>query len=405
MRFCEAAVHEITEARRLTARTATPPTGASDSRSSLIFTIYGCMFIFGLVLFLVGTLLPTLHVSYAHAGRLGSLPLIGILAASVVAGPILDIHGAKQMLVAALLLIATSLALIPALHLYWEFEICCLAYGFGGGVLNTAANVLIADLHAESRTRALNLLGFFFSAGAMVAPLLMSNVAGGLSSQVVLRLLAGLTALLLIPVLFFRFPPPLQAGVRVRNLLTVLHQPLVWLFGLILIFESGSENCMFVWTGKFVSEAVHAPAAQGSLALACLGAALGLGRLGTVLWLRWLGNRAMIALSVGLVLAGVLIAATAHNAPSMILAVTVIGVGISAIYPTVLGLAGERFPKETGTAFGAIIALSLLGGTVGPLLGGYAISHSTLTLLWIPAASAAAVGLLTVVTRNDRHPA
>ncbi|MGA8531842.1 MAG: MFS transporter [Acidobacteriaceae bacterium] len=375
----------------------TSPPSAHSSRASLIFTIYSCMFIFGLVLFLAGTLLPTLHIGYEHAGRLGSLPLVGILAASVVIGPILDIHGAKEMLILALILIAASLALIPAFHLYWQLEICCLTYGFGGGVLNTATNVLIADLHAESRTRALNLLGFFFSAGAVLAPLLMSSV-GGLSSSVVLRLLAALTALLLVPVLFFHFPPPLRAGLRVRNLLTVLHQPLVWLFGIILIFESGNENCMFVWTAKFVTDALHAPAAQGSLALACLGAALGLGRLGTVLWLHRLGNRGVIASSVTLVLAGVLIAANAHSAPTMILAVTVIGLGISAIYPTVLGLAGERFPGETGTAFGAIIALSLVGGTAGPLLGGYAISHSGLSLLWIPAISAVVIGLLITMT-------
>jgi fucose permease len=386
----------------LTARTSGPL--AHETRTSLIFTIYGCMFVFGLVLFLAGTLLPTLQISDVHAGRLGSLPLLGVLAASVVIGPILDIHGAKQMLVAALALIAASLALFPALRSYWQFEICCLAYGFGGGILNTAANVLIADLHAESRARALNLLGFFFSAGAIIAPLLMSNAGGALSSSAVLRVLAGLTALLLVPVFFFRFPPPLRAGVRIRNLLEVLRQPLVWLFGVILIFESGSENCMFVWTGRFVSAALHARAAQGILALACLGATLGFGRLFTVLWLRWLGNRGMIALSVVLVLAGVLIAANARTLPSMMLAVGVIGLGISAIYPTVLGLAGESFPGETGTTFGAIIALSLLGGTAGPLLGGYAMGHNTLSLLWIPATSAVAVGLLTAVTGRTQRP-
>lgn len=385
----------------MTDHTSTVPVRTHGTRS-LIFTIYGCMFVFGLVLFLAGTLLPTLHISDVHAGRLGSLPLIGVLAASVVIGPILDIHGAKQMLIAALLLIAGSLALFPALRFYWQFEICCLAYGFGGGILNTAANVLIADLHAESRARALNLLGFFFSAGAIIAPLLMSDAGGALSSAAVLRILAALTAVLLIPVLFFRFPPPLQAGVRLRHLLSVLHQPLVWLFGLILIFESGSENCMFVWTGKFVSAALHASAAQGSLALACLGAAIGLGRLLTAVWLRWLGNRGVILLSAGMVVAGVLVSAGARGVPWLVLGVSVIGLGISAIYPTVLAVAGERFPTETGTAFGAIIALSLLGGTAGPLLGGYAISHSALSLLWIPATSAVAVGVLTALTGGSR---
>lgn len=384
---------------------ATQALSANRNRTGLNFTINGCMFIFGIVLFLVGSLLPTLHVTDANAGSLGSIPLIGILAATVVAGPILDIHGARQMLIVALILIAGSLALMPSLSVFWQLEICCLAYGFGGGILNTATNVLIADLHVESRARALNLLGFFFSAGAVAAPLLMSLAGRTLSPAVVLRLLAAFTAAVLFPVLFFRFPPPLQAGVRIRNLLTVMHQPLVWLFGLILFFESGSENCMFVWAGKIVTKALHAPAAQGSLALVALAAALGAGRLGTVVWLRWLGNLGTVWLSVCLVVTGILIAVAAQSLPTMILAMAVIGLGISAIFPTVLGIAGEHFPGETGTAFGAIIALALIGGAAGPKIGGYAISHGPLQVLWIPAVSAAAVGILTAVAARTRQRA
>lgn len=388
----------------MTARTTALPLKTDRNRAGLSFTINGCMFIFGIVLFLVGTLLPRLHVGYAHAGSLGSIPLIGILAATVVAGPILDIRGARQMLIVALSLIAGSLVLIPSASAFWQLGLCCLAYGFGGGVLNTATNVLIADLHAESRARALNLLGFSFSAGAVAAPLLMSLAGGAISPSFVLRLLAAFTALILVPVLSLQFPPPLQAGVRILNLLTVLDQPLVWLFGLILFFESGSENCMFVWAGKLVTGALHAPATQGSLALVALGAALGVGRLAAVGWLRWLGNRGTIWLSVCLVLAGVLIASAARGPALMMLAITVIGLGISAIFPTVLGIAGEYFPGETGTAFGAIIALALVGGVSGPKLGGYAMSHGPLQVLWIPAVSAAAVGLLIAVATATRKP-
>jgi MFS transporter, FHS family, glucose/mannose:H+ symporter len=376
---------------------ATESPSASRDRTGLSFTVNGCMFIFGIVLFLVGSLLPRLHVSYAQAGTLGSIPLIGILAATVVAGPILDIHGARQMLIVALILIAGSLALMPSLRVFWQLEICCLAYGFGGGILNTSTNVLIADLHVESRARALNLLGFFFSAGAVAAPLLMSLAGGALSPALVLRLLAAFTAAVLFPVFFFRFPPPLQAGVRISNLLSVMHQPLIWLFGLILFFESGSENCLFVWAGKIVTEALHAPAAQSGLGLVALGAALGAGRLGAVVWLRWLGNLGTVLLSVCLIIAGILIALSARSLPAMILAMAVIGLGISAIFPTVLGIAGEHFPGETGTAFGAIITLGLIGGIAGPKAGGYAIGHGPLQVLWIPAVSAAGVAILTAI--------
>lgn len=355
------------------------------------------MFIFGIVLFLMGAVLPTLHISSRHAINLGSVPLIGILIATIFAGPVLDLHGAKQMMMIALLLIAGSLAALPALRIYWQIVACCFAYGLGGGILNTATNVLIADLNAESRASALNLLGFFFSGGAVLAPLLMSATGAGLSSLTALRLLAGLTAAILIPVIVFRFPPPLRAGIRLRNLFSVLNQPLVWIFGIILIFESGSENCVFVWSAKIVTGVLHTTAARGSLALAALGAALGLGRLAAVLWLRWLGNLGTIWLSAVLLLAGIGLALTAHSLPGMVLAMAVIGFGISAIFPTVLGIAGSRFSSETGTVFGAIIALGLLGGAAGPTIGEHAARYGLLHVLWIPAVCAVAVGTLTTV--------
>ncbi|MHB1938346.1 MAG: MFS transporter [Acidobacteriaceae bacterium] len=379
------------------------PPEANCNRAALIFTINACMFIFGVVLFLMGTLLPSLHVSYAQAGSLGSFPLIGILIATVLVGPILDIRGAKRVLVLALILIAGSLALMPSLQHYRQIEVCCLAYGFGGGLLNTAANVLISDLHIQSRTSALNLLGFFFSAGAVLAPLLMSTIGGGLPPSVVLRLLAGLTAVVLIPVILFQFPPPLKAGVQIRNLFSVLNQPAVWLFGILLLFELASENCMFVWSSKAVAEVLHTTPTQANLALVGLSAALGIGRLIAVFWLRWLGNLGTIWLSTSLVLAGISIALTARGLIAMIFAMIVIGLGISAIFPTALGLAGDRFSRETGTVFGTIIALGLVGGVAGPILGAHAIAYGPLHVLWIPAISAVAIAILTAIVGMQKH--
>lgn len=373
---------------------------ADRDRIALVFTVNACMFIFGIVLFLMGTLLPTLKVSYAHAGNLGSIPLIGILIASVVAGPILDLHGARQLLIIALVLTAGSLILIPSLQVYWQLEVCCFAYGFGGGTLNTAANVLIADLNMEGRSKALNLLGFFFSGGAILGPLLISMTGGRLMPEMLLRILAGLTAAVLVPVLLFRFPAPRRAGIHLGAIFTVFDQPAVWLFGLLLLFESASENCMFVWSGKVVMEVLKTTPARASIALVVLGAALGIGRLVAVVWLRWLGNLGTLWVSASMVLAGVVLAVAAHTFATMIEAVAVIGLGISAIFPTVLGIAGDRFSEETGTVFGAIIALGLIGGAAGPALGGYAIGYGMQNVFWIPAVSAVSISILTAVVRR-----
>lgn len=370
------------------------PKDLQRNRRALVFTINACMFVFGIVLFLMGALLPRLQFGNSYAVNPGSVPLVGILIATVFAGPILDIYGAKQMMIGALLLIAGSLAVLPALRSYSQLVICCLAYGLGGGILNTATNVLIADLNEGSRASALNLLGFFFSGGAVLAPLLLSSSGAGLSPSIAIRVLAGITALILVPVIIFRFPPPLREGIRLRNLFAVFNQPLVWFFGLILVFESGSENCVFVWAGKITTDVLHTTAAQGSLALAALGASLGIGRLAAIFWLRRLGNLGTIWISALQILAGIAIAVVARSLPEMVLAMAVIGLGISAIYPTVLGIAGNSFSAETGTVFGAIIALGLLGGAVGPTVGAHQAKYGPLYVLWVPAVCAVAVGVL-----------
>lgn len=355
------------------------------------------MLVFGIVLFLMGALLPTLPAESAHLINLGSVPLVGILLATIVIGPILDIDGAKCMMVLALLLITGALAVLPMLRGYWQIAACCFAYGVGGGILNTATNVLIADLNPESRAHALNLLGFFFSGGAVLAPLLISSSGAGLTTETAVRLLAVITALILIAVLFLRFPPPLRAGIRLRDALPVFSQPLVWLFGLILFFESGSENCVFVWTGKIATDALHTTAARGSIALVVLGAALGVGRLLALLWLRWLDNFGLVWISTLLVVIGAALAPRAASLDAMVVAFGVIGLGISAIFPTVLAIAGSRFTKETGTVFGAIIAVGLVGGAAGPTIGAHAAAHGPLRVLLIPLVSAVAVAFLVFV--------
>ena len=108
-----------------------------------------------------------------------ALPAAGILAATVLIGPLLDKLGAKPVLAVGLGLITVALASMPSLASYPALAAAALLYGFGGGILNTATNALVSELSAAGRRVALNLLGFSFSLGAVTAPLLMSLARGG----------------------------------------------------------------------------------------------------------------------------------------------------------------------------------------------------------------------------------
>jgi len=379
-------------------------------RASLMVTVNACMFVFGVVLLLMGSLLPSLRVSGARAGSLGSVPLIGILIATILIGPILDKVGAKPALALGLALIVAAIAVIPSLVSYTALAVAALAYGLGGGVLNTATNALVSDLSATGRGVALNLLGFSFSLGAITAPLLISWALNGPSFPRVLRVLAIAPAIVLVILLPLRFPVPAHSGVPLRHLLKVLHHPVVWLLGALLFFESGNENCMFVWSSKVVRDVLHVAAGRADLALAALSIALGAGRLLAVLWLKWLGSRNTLLASAAITITGVVVVMAYETFGGMVTGFAVIGLGMSAIFPTALGLAGDRFPDETGTVFGAVLTVALAGGAAGPVVGGWAAASSPARVLLVPLTGGVAITILTLIVSgwralgNERQP-
>ena len=369
------------------------------NRFLLVAVANACMLVFGIVLLLMGSLVPSFAFSYARSGNLGSFPLVGILVSTVLVGPILDLLGARKVLAVSLGLVAVSLVLMPGLHSYARLAAAAFVYGLGGGGLNTATNALVAEISAAGRAAALNLLGFFFSLGALSAPLMLSSLTG-VSAPRVLRGLAILCLVILIFVLALRFPRPTQAGTPLGSLLGVLRHGAAWLFAALLFFESGSENCVFVWTSKIAAEVLHIPPDRANIALVALSAALGAGRLAAVRVLKGIGSVRTIWMGTAIVVAGSLVMRSANQTSTMILAAAMIGLGLSAIFPTALGMAGDRFPEETGTVFGAIMAVALLGGTAGPEIAGRIARHGIREVLLIPVSAAAGVALLAAIIRK-----
>jgi fucose permease len=372
-------------------------------RASLLATVNACMFVFGIVLLLMGSLLPTLKFGNARSGSLGSFPLLGILVATALVGPALDKLGAKAALAVALALIASALASIPSLASFAALAVAALVYGLGAGVLNAAANALVSGLSASGRGAALNLLGFSFSLGAVAAPLLLSLTTGRFSSATVLYALAASSALVLLFVLIQKFPAPTHASTPLGSLLKVLDQPIVWLFGALLFFESCNENCMFVWAAKVAQELLHTSAQRAELVLLGLSASMGAGRLFAVLWLKWIGDRNTVLLSAGITVTGAITALSSAMFAGVATGFCIVGLGLSAIFPTILGMAGDRFPRETGTVFGAIIAVGLVGGIAGPMLGSWAAMFNPARVLVVPLVAAIGVAALTGIVSSRKH--
>jgi FHS family glucose/mannose:H+ symporter-like MFS transporter len=139
------------------------------------------IFVFGIVMAVLGTLfgLPAmrerLKIDLAQQGNVFLFLYVGILLATLVAGPVIDSIGNKVILVTSAALVASGMAGFAYAHSFGSAAMPAVLLGLGGGGLNTSTNALVSNLYGEDRGPMLNVLGIFYGIGALGIPLL----AGG----------------------------------------------------------------------------------------------------------------------------------------------------------------------------------------------------------------------------------
>ena len=330
---------------------------------------------FGIVLTTLGSVLPSIIVRFgidkAQAGALFLLMTLGILAASLIFGPMVDRYGYKWILLTATALIITGLEGIAFGPSIGWLRVAILIIGFGGGIINGGANALVADISSGERGANLNLLGVFFGAGAVGVPFALATLSGRFSQS---ALIAGVGALVIVPLAVIgvtRFPAPKQPqGFPIATAGGLLKDRLLLLMGLMLFLESGIEITVGGWTSTFVKEelAVAAGTALMLLSLYWLGMMLARVALGSIL--RRTSHFSVLYACLAIALAGSALLLTTRNVTVATIGVFLLGVGFAAMFPTVLGFIADRYANLSGTAFSLAIAMALLGGMLLPYVTG-----------------------------------
>lgn len=330
------------------------------------------IFVFGIVMAVLGTLfgLPEmrarLRIDLAQQGSVFLLLFLGILLATLVAGPVIDAIGNKLILVASSILVAAGMAGLAYAHSFGGAAIPAVLLGLGGGGLNTSTNVLVSDLYGEKRGPMLNLLGIFYGVGALCIPLLAAVIAGhfAIAPQLLFcAVLAGACALLFLAMYF----PPASApqSFSWREALQVARYPGVLVLGFLLFCQSGDEASIGGWTSTYVG-AAGLGARTATLILAGYWAALMAGRLAVSGLLKFVGKRQLVLASGVGALTGAAILLTNRSEGMLVAGVLVIGLSYAGVFPTALAIAGDSYRKMAGTVFGLLFAIALLGGMSFP---------------------------------------
>jgi fucose permease len=330
------------------------------------------IFVFGIVMAVLGTLfgLPEmrqrLNIDLAQQGNVFLLLYVGILLATLVAGPVIDSIGNKVILVASAALVASGMVGFAYAHSFGGAAIPAVLLGLGGGGLNTSTNALVSDLYGEERGPMLNVLGIFYGIGALVIPLLAAVIAGHFPIAPQLLICAGLAGACALLFLGMQFPEASGAqSFSWREVVQVARFAGVLLLGFLLFCESGNEASIGGWTSTYVGE-TGLGARAATLILAGYWAAMMVGRLVVARLLKFVGKRQLV-LGSGLgALVGSAIVLTSRLEGMLVAGVLLIGLSYAGVFPTALAIAGDTYRKMTGTVFGLLFAIALVGGMSFP---------------------------------------
>ncbi len=335
------------------------------------------IFVYGLTAAMLGTILPALsarfHLTPKQNGTIALAQAIGLVIASVAAGPLIDSQGYKAGMVLGLALIALALFLLPASKSYGQVVGYLFLLGLGGGTIVTGANALAFDLGGSGHAAALNFLNVFFGLGGLATPFILANLLRGNSTR-----LCYLTAVATVATLAVNadvhMPQARSAGgIAVSEAGHLLGHPALWLLAAMLFLYVACEVGVWNWlTRHLIAQGISEVRALNILSL---GFALGLliGRVAVTPLFKTVRNDTVTLFAAVLMTITTWLALRTTKPAVAWIAVFAAGLAMAPVFPTVLAITGDVFGATKATAIGIVAMFGWVGLAVSsPMIGAIA---------------------------------
>jgi MFS family permease len=332
--------------------------------------------LFGVGMTTLGSILPsikeTIGIDDAQAGTLFSILPFGILAGALFFGPICDRYGYKALLIICCILMSAGFAGIAfSAHLI-ALQLSALVFGIGGGAINGATSAAVADMTTGSKGGNLSLLGLFFGIGAWLMPVILASTEGSHTYQQIVSF-AALASILVATIYFFiTFPPAkTQEAFSISKVRRMIKENCLLFTAFFLFCQSSFEAIMNNWTFTFLLAAREVKEVDALYALSTYVAGYTIMRLALGTVLRNIKVRTLVFLSIGLLVAGSALLIFPISYSMYIVALVLIGAGLSGGFPLMLALVGEKYAEHSGTAFSFVFVVALAGNMIVNYLVGW----------------------------------
>jgi hypothetical protein len=163
------------------------------------------------------------------------------------------------------------------------------------------------------------------------------------------------------------FPPPKQRSEKFSagRGIDLLRDPIFLFAGLAMAVQSGMEGMSNDWMTRYFRNVTligrDSAEWKTQLGLVAVTGALVLTRLALAGLLKRISSRFVLFASIAVAACGAVTLMQAATYGFSLFAALLIGAGLAAAFPVVLGYIGDRYPQQSGTAFSTIFVIALIG--------------------------------------------
>lgn len=324
---------------------------------------------FGMAITTLGSVVPQLkvkfHLDNIAAGTLFSILPFGILIGSLVFGPFCDRYGYRVLLALTCFSMFIGFEGIAYAPSHFILKICIFLFGLGGGAINGATSALVSDISEKEKGANLSLLGVFFAIGALGMPFILGFLENRFKYELIVSIIGAATFLMGIIYLLVKFPPPKHAGgLPVKKSLLLLKDGLLLLIAFFLFFQSALEGIFNNWTTTYLTDYLHILPARALYALSLSVVGMTVMRLLLGSFFRNMSAQKIWTITFSLLLLGLLFLSFGKSYYPAVCGLILVGGGLAAGFPIMLGFVGDRFKELSGTAFSIAFVIALIGNMI-----------------------------------------
>ena len=332
----------------------------------------------GAIITIFGAILPHLieeeQLNYAVAGGLISILAIGNFCASIIY-PLAKRHFSHRALVVAITGLSPILMFLLTIHPPVAFMYLLVFFlGITKGTV-TIINNLAMNVATNSSTKYLNILHTTFAVGAFASPFIMAALlALGFPWRIIMYILCVSGAIF--PLNYWTMdyrmleePQPSAANAgdhhadgHTQSLLT---NRSFLIITFIMFMYVGFENTVNGWFVTYLKDTGVMTSALATAMVSVTWVMMMAGRMGTAQFLKNVNKLWIILASALIDFVAIVLLVNTHTATMAAIIIAVLGLGMSAIYPTTVAAAGPIIEGST-MGLSLLTGISAIGGIVVP---------------------------------------